>query len=57
MIKVYFNALGMPIFSCSHVKGRRNCKDKHVTDDRTKNICNKCERKVADKLNKIFNEK
>ncbi len=47
MIEIYFNDVGMIIFSCNHVKGYEKGKGKR--------LCSRCKKKVESKINKILN--
>ena len=42
MIEIGFNNLGMPIFSCNHVKGYYQGKGKR--------LCSKCQKKIIARL-------
>jgi hypothetical protein len=45
-IEISFNAVGMPIFECSHVKGYSNGKGQR--------LCFKCQEKIIRKLRKVL---
>jgi len=49
MIEADFNGVGMIIFYCTHVKGYEKGKGK--------NICNRCQKRVINKIAKSINSK